>query len=154
MTTFEDILSRDGRLIYKTRGTSMLPMLHQNRDLVVIEPPLLRLERFDVALYKRGKSYVLHRVIEVKDGYYLIRGDNTFTLERVPDSAVIGVLTAFNRKGRQFSVTSGRYLRYVHFWNRIYPLRHFWFCVIGKLKAVMRKLGIMLLLKSVFHRNR
>ena len=37
MTTFEEILSRDGRLIYKTRGVSMQPMLYQNRDLVIIE---------------------------------------------------------------------------------------------------------------------
>ena len=35
--TFEDILSRDGQLVYKTRGVSMEPMLRQNRDLVVIQ---------------------------------------------------------------------------------------------------------------------
>ena len=36
MGSFEEILARDGRLIYKTRGVSMLPMLHQDRDLVVM----------------------------------------------------------------------------------------------------------------------
>ena len=43
MSTFEEILARDGRLVYKTRGTSMLPMLHQERDLVIIEGPKGRL---------------------------------------------------------------------------------------------------------------
>ena len=34
----------------------MNPMLYQNRDLVVIEPPAGRLDKYDVALYKRGKQ--------------------------------------------------------------------------------------------------
>ena len=40
-STFEEILKKDGRLVYKTRGVSMLPMLHQNRDIAVIMPPEL-----------------------------------------------------------------------------------------------------------------
>lgn len=63
--TFEDILARDGKLVYKTRGVSMEPMLRQNRDLVVIRVPSSRLKKYDVALYKRGDNYVLHRVVGV-----------------------------------------------------------------------------------------
>ena len=75
MSTFEEILSKDGKLVYKTKGVSMNPMLYQNRDLVVIVPNKERLKKYDVALYRRGRSYVLHRVIEVNDdGTYLIRG--------------------------------------------------------------------------------
>ena len=70
--TFEDILARDGKLVYKTRGVSMEPMLRQNRDLVVIRVPSSRLKKYDVALYKRGDNYVLHRVVGVGDGHYLI----------------------------------------------------------------------------------
>ena len=36
---FEEILARDGRLVYRTRGVSMKPMLYQNRDLVCIKVP-------------------------------------------------------------------------------------------------------------------
>ena len=77
MSTFEEILARDGVLVYKTRGVSMEPMLAQGRDLVVIRVPSSRPGKNDVALYRRGESYVLHRVIDVRDGYYLMRGDNT-----------------------------------------------------------------------------
>ena len=94
-TTFEQLLAQDGRLVYKTKGTSMEPMLRQNRDLVIIEVPASRLKKYDVALYRRGESYVLHRVVDVKEDCYLIRGDNTYTLENVPDRAVLGVLTGF-----------------------------------------------------------
>lgn len=101
--TFEQILERDGKLVYKTRGISMLPLLRQDRDLVVIEKKNNEpLKRFDVALYKRGEKYVLHRVINVKDGSYEIRGDNTFVMEHVPDDSVIGVLTEINRNGKSF----------------------------------------------------
>ena len=42
MSTFEEILEKDGKLVYKTKGVSMNPMLYQNRYLVVIEVPKWR----------------------------------------------------------------------------------------------------------------
>lgn len=120
---FEEILARDGRLVYRTRGVSMKPMLYQNRDLVCIKVPEGPLKKYDVALYKRGKSYVLHRVVGVRDGYYLIRGDNTYTLEHVQNDAVIGVVESFVRDGKRHSVTDPGYRIYVRFWNAAYPAR-------------------------------
>ena len=121
LTSFEEILSRDGKLVYRTKGISMEPMLRQNRDLVIIRVPDSRLKKYDVALYRRGRSYILHRVISVCDDHYLIRGDNTYTLETVPDTAVIGVLDGFHRKGRQYRTTDRAYRLYSRFWNLIYP---------------------------------
>ena len=37
--TFEDLLARDGSLVYRTKGVSMEPMLRQDRDLVTIQVP-------------------------------------------------------------------------------------------------------------------
>ena len=140
--TLEQLLARDGRLIYKISGISMEPMLRQNRDLVMIRVPKERLKKYDVALYKRGSSYVLHRVIAVREDHYLIRGDNTYALENVPDSAVIGVLTMFRRKGREIKVTDKAYLFYARFWTAIYPLR--WCLYWGKraLRSAIRRLGL------------
>ena len=149
MTRFEDLLRKDGRLVYKTKGTSMEPMLRQNRDLVIIEVPSSRLRKNDVALYKRGRNYVLHRVIEVREDAYGIRGDNTYALETVPDSAVIGVLTSFRRKGKEYSVTGKGYRRYVWFWNGIYPLRLCRFRTVGLMKSVSRRLGVTQFLKRL-----
>ena len=141
MSTFEEILEKDGKLVYKTKGVSMNPMLYQNRDLVVIEVPKGRLKKYDVALYKRGKSYVLHRVIEVNDdGTYSIRGDNTYSIETVPEEAVIGVLTSFVRDGKQYSVTDPEYLRYVKFWCEAYPARSFYTHAKWRTKAVLRRI--------------
>lgn len=141
--TFEDILARDGKLVYRTRGVSMEPMLRQNRDLVVIRVPSSRLKKYDVALYKRGDNYVLHRVVGVEDGHYLIRGDNTYALEIVSDSAVIGVLDGFQRKGRQISADDRGYQTYVRFWDAVYPLRRWGFRCRRLAVGAARKLGIL-----------
>lgn len=126
MSTFEEILEKDGKLVYKIKGVSMNPMLYQNRDLVVIEVPDGRLLKYDVALYRRGESYVLHRVVGINDnGTYAIRGDNTYSIETVPESAVLGVLTSFVRKGRQYKVTDRSYRLYAAFWCAVYPVRSF-----------------------------
>ena len=149
MTRFEDLLQKDGRLVYKTRGTSMEPMLRQNRDLVIIEVPSVRLQKYDVALYRRGDKYVLHRVIGVKDDHYRIRGDNTYSIEQIPFEDVIGVLVRFNRKGKLHSVTDRSYRFYVRFWNAIYPLRAAWRRVRQLLIRIAKKLGILPLLKKL-----
>ena len=145
-STFERILERDGKLVYKTRGVSMQPMLHENRDLVIIEKPNGRLQPGDVALYRRGKDYVLHRVLEVREHDYVIRGDNTYSLETgITDADVVGVLTAFVRKGRQISVNDPAYRRYAAFWHKIYPLRAGvivgWRKVLSLGSRINRKLG-------------
>ena len=120
----EQMLERDGVIVYKTRGVSMRPMLKQNRDLVTVRKFEGRLKKYDVPLYRRKRGgYVLHRIIGLKDDCYIIRGDNTFKKEYVPDSEVLGVLTEFKRKGRDHSVDSAGYKLYARFWNLIYPLR-------------------------------
>ena len=146
---FEDILARDGYLVYRTKGVSMEPMLRQNRDLVVIRAPSSCLKKYDVALYKRGSVYVLHRVIGVKDDHYLIRGDNTYVVETVPDSAVIGVLDGFLRKGRQISADAGGYQMYVRLWDAAYPIRLWGFRCRRLAVKTARRLGILPLLKKV-----
>lgn len=152
MTRFEDLLKKDGRLVYRTKGTSMEPMLRQNRDLVIIEVPDSRLKKYDVALYRRGERYVLHRVIGVKSDHYRIRGDNTFSVEHVPFDAVIGILKSFNRKGRTHDVTERGYRTYVRFWNAVYPLRFLWFHLIRGLKRLAKAFGLTPLLKRLFKR--
>ena len=153
MATFEELLQKDGRLVYKTKGVSMKPMLRQNRDLVIIEPAASKLGKYDVALYKRGEKYVLHRVIGVRDGYYRIRGDNTYSIEHVPNETVLGVLKRFNRNGKMHAVTDRGYRLYCRFWNLIYPLRFLWHHGVRLLKCAARKLGLTPILKKLLRRK-
>lgn len=121
--TFEDLLARDGSVVYKTRGVSMEPMIRQDRDLVTLRRPTSRLKKYDVILYRRGEKYVLHRIVGVCDDHYLVRGDNTFVLETVTDGDILGVLTGFKRKGRAISTENRAYRLYARLWHAVYPLR-------------------------------
>ncbi len=150
--SFEQLLERDGRLVYKTRGKSMLPMLYQERDLVIIEPISEPPKPMDVVLYKRGASYVLHRVIHVLEDECLIRGDNTYSLERVPNKSMLGKLVFFVRKGKRYEVTDRRYLYYARFWCAVYPVRMVFFRCRRLCVRILRKLGLLAAVKRLLRR--
>ena len=142
----EDVLKEKGVYMGPTVGVSMLPMLKTRRDTIVVKPKTERLKRLDVALYKRGEDYILHRVLESVDGGYIIRGDNCYADENVPEDAVIGVLTEFFRKDKHILCTDEKYIRYVEKRLKTYKFRRFFVRIKRKIFAfggkVLRKLGL------------
>ncbi len=102
---FEDIIAEKGKLIYTAEGDSMFPII-KPRDLLVIEKIKKPLKLNDVPLYKRDSGqYVLHRIVEIKHGKYITKGDNRNVREKgITDRHIIGVLTAVIRNGRKYPV--------------------------------------------------
>lgn len=119
----EDVLARDGAWVSTTAGTSMWPMLRNRRDTIVVRPTAGRLRPYDVALYRRGDAYVLHRVISVEPDGYRILGDNCLEVEQVNNSQIIGVLDEFWRGNRHCSPRSRGWLTYARAWHALYPAR-------------------------------
>ena len=111
--SIEQVLQETGIYVGPTVGVSMLPMLKNRRDTIVVKAKTERLKPLDVALYMRGGRYILHRVLSVTDDGYIIRGDNCYVDEIVPEETVIGVLTEFFRKKKHYFCTDERYLSYV-----------------------------------------
>ena len=94
--TIEQELATRGRSLFQTVGNSMEPLLHNRKSTVVIEKKQNRLKTGDVALYRRpAGEYVLHRVVKVLDGAYLICGDNRLWKEAVPEEWDIGVMVGY-----------------------------------------------------------
>lgn len=137
--TIEEILALKGKYVGPTVGVSMLPMLKNRRDTIVVSAKAGRLRPLDVALYKRGDNYVLHRVIRVIDGGYVIRGDNCYADEIVPENAVIGVLTEFYRKNKHMDCQDKRYLSYAQKRVARYKIRLFFFKAKQKIKSILKK---------------
>ena len=125
MTKFEDVIERDGRLVYTNVGDSMRPLIRQDRDILIIEKPQGRLKKYDVPLYKRDSGqYVLHRILKVRENDYVICGDNRYSKEYgITDRHIIGVLTAVVRNGKEVPITDMRYRLYVHLWCVFFPIR-------------------------------
>ena len=127
-TSFEQILKEKGSLVYPNAGVSMMPLLRQGKDLMVIRARgSERLKRWDAVLFKRRNGqYVLHRILKVREKDYVICGDNRCNKEYgVPDEWILGILTGVIRKGKQISVKDWRYRLYVHLWCDFFPVRSF-----------------------------
>ena len=128
---FEDVLARCGKLVYPNRGVSMMPLLRQGRDLMVIDkkgPEPCR--KYDAVLFKRPAAngpdaYVLHRILRVnEDGSYWIVGDNCCVGDTVQEEQILGILSAVVRDGKKtIPVTAPAYRAYVSLWCDFYPLR-------------------------------
>ena len=103
---------------FTTNGTSMLPMLRDGRDQVVLSPLPVRLKKYDLPLYRRENGqFVLHRVVAVGETYTCV-GDNQFDFESgLRHEQMIGVVTAFTHKGRTYSVNDFSYKLYCRFWH-------------------------------------
>jgi len=141
-STFEEIIEKDGKLIYTNSGDSMMPLIKEGRDLIIIKKASGRLKKYDVPLYKRDTGqYVLHRIIKVRQDDYVICGDNRVNKEYgITDRHIIGVLTAVVRKGREISVSDWRYRIYVHLWCDLFPVRVIILKIIRKLKWIKKKI--------------
>ena len=135
----EDVLKEKGVYIGPTVGISMLPMLKNRRDTIVVKPKTERLKRLDVALYRRGNAYVLHRVLEpVADGY-IIRGDNCYSDEHILEEDVFGVLTEFFRKDKHYYCTDEKYIKYAEKRLKTYKSRRFFVRFKNFFKRIIKK---------------
>lgn len=122
----ENILDADGVYASVTAGTSMRPLFKTHRDMIVVKKIDAPLKKYDVALYKVGGKYILHRVIgfDREREVYIIRGDNTYAKEYIPKESILAVLVSFNRRGKHRDVTDFGYRAYSVVWNFIYPMRY------------------------------
>ena len=146
---FEEILDRFGQLVYPNKGVSMMPLLRQDRDLMVIDRKGAEpCRRHDAVLFKRGApggpgAYVLHRILRVNgDGTYWIVGDNCTRGETVREEQILGILQAVIRDGKRIPVTDPLYRAYVHLWCDAWPLRFAALSAKHLAGSVLRKLHL------------
>ena len=123
---------------FSPRGISMLPMLRQGIDNVVLSPVPAKLKKYDLPLYRRSSGqFVLHRIIKVGETYTCM-GDNQFDPEPgLRHEQMIGLVTAFTRGSKQISVTDIRYQIYCRVWHYSRPLRRLWRRAISWLRRVI-----------------
>ena len=121
----EEVLKEKGIYISTTIGSSMCPMLRSCRDTIIIRPVNGRLKKYDIPLYKRGKKYILHRIVKVIPNGYVICGDNCLNKEyQVTDRQIIGVLNGFYRDNKEIDMNGIGYRLYCRLWVALYPIRY------------------------------
>lgn len=123
---FRERLEAGQKVRFSPRGISMLPMLRQGRDCVILSPVPEKLKKYDLPLYRRDDGkYVLHRVVKVDETYTCI-GDNQFVYEPgLRHDQMIAVVSAFCRDEKQYSISHTGYRIYCRLWYYSRPVRHF-----------------------------
>lgn len=127
MPLIREYLAAGKTVKFSPRGVSMLPMLRQGIDSVVLSPLPDKLKKYDLPLYQRDDGkFILHRIVSVGEHYTCI-GDNQFELEPgVRYDQMIGLVTGFYRGEKFHSVREPGYQIYCRLRHYSRPLRHLW----------------------------
>lgn len=125
-SSIKQILDECGKYTGLTMGTSMWPLIHQQKDNIIVVKNENRLKKYDVPVYvtKSGK-YVMHRIIEVHDDHYIIMGDNLLNREYVTDDMICGRLVGFFKNGKKYIDCDNNklYRAYSKIWVALRPVR-------------------------------
>jgi len=112
--SIKELLVSEQFVIYPIKGTSMLPLLDEDHDLVRLEKVTGELKKYDVALFVRPSgALVLHRIMEVGKKYCVFCGDNQKTPEKVRRDAIIATAVGFYKGEKYIPADDGEYLKYV-----------------------------------------
>lgn len=139
MPLFREQLKNGRTVRFMPRGVSMLPMLRQGIDSVVLSPLPEKLKKYDLPLYQRENGqYILHRIVEVGETYTCI-GDNQLQKERgIKHEQMIGLVTAFYRGDKYHRVDEIGYRIYSRLRYRDRQFRRFWHWRLRKLKRLLK----------------
>lgn len=109
----KEVLDSGGEFRMVIKGTSMLPLLRQGKDSVILKK--VNPNKHDVILYQRKEgSFVLHRIVGKRDKGFILCGDNQFVKEYpICNKDIIAVMTAFVRDGKRINTRSFKYRLYV-----------------------------------------
>ncbi len=117
----EEILNGGGEFRMFPKGTSMLPLIKQKKDsVVIIKKNISDIKKHDIVFYRRDNGqFVLHRIMKCcKDGSYTMCGDNQFVMEKnIRPEQIIGCVRKIYKKEHELSLNSFRYKLYVFFWT-------------------------------------
>lgn len=107
-------IAAGGRVRFSPKGVSMLPMLRQNTDSVVLIKTDGNLNKYDLPLYRRKNGqFVLHRVVDVTADGYTMCGDNQYVREyNVKPEQILAVTSGFYRGDSYVDASDKKYRSY------------------------------------------
>ena len=114
-----------GQAPLRVTGSSMHPILRDQKDTVYLQTPRKPLKKGDVILYRRDNGvYVLHRIVKCRgEERYICSGDNQFVPEEVFGEQVLAVVDTICRGGKVIPVGHIGYRAFVWLWVLIFPVR-------------------------------
>ena len=110
----QEQIENGGEVKFSPKGISMLPLIEEGRDSVILRKAPEKLKKYDVALYRRANgNFVLHRVVGVKNDCYIMCGDNQYAYEKnVSNDSILAIMTGLYKGDNYISVTDNEYITY------------------------------------------
>ena len=110
----KEVIESGGEFTFYPHGTSMMPLVREGVDQVVLIKADT-VKKGDVVFYQRDNGqFVLHRVVKVKNGKYVMCGDNQWVLEQgITDKHVLAKMKAVLRDGTVIDEANKKYVRYI-----------------------------------------
>ena len=135
---FEEVLEKDGELIFTNVGYSMYPLIKQREDILTIR----KVETFkkgDIVLYKSDvEHYVLHRILRIKKDKIILAGDyNYFKDKPITKDQILGKLIEIKKKdGAVIDLSKDKKAR-KFFYTNFFHIKAF-FQLIGKVLHIRK----------------
>lgn len=110
----QEQIENGGEVKFSPKGISMLPLIKEGRDSVILKKAPDHLKKYDVVLYRRANGdFVLHRVVGAKKNSYIMCGDNQYTYEKdVSKDSILAIMTGLYQGDEYISVTDKEYISY------------------------------------------
>lgn len=120
------LLSKGNSVTLKAKGNSMLPLLKDGRDHIVLVP-FDKLKKGDVVLAEiNTDQYVLHRIIDIRGSRIILMGDGNLRGKEICNIIdIAGVAKSFIRKGKSLDCNSLRWKIYSKVWPTLRPIRRY-----------------------------
>jgi signal peptidase I len=101
-----EVIRRFGEARLKVTGASMLPSLWPGDEIAVRRQSAAGLSAGQVVLGYRNQAFVAHRVVAIRDGAVVTRGD-ALAYEDAPfrEDEVLGVVVSIMRRGRRVGLS-------------------------------------------------
>lgn len=119
-----DIVSGGGSVRLDVKGNSMMPLIRDEKDAVLLKKAE-DIQLYDVVLFKKDNGRIaLHRIVEITDDTYTIIGDNQYRFDRrIRNDQLIAKAVEVQRGKRCIGEKSIR--KFGTFWYATYPIRNF-----------------------------
>ena len=135
---FEEVLEKDGELIFTNVGYSMYPLIKQREDILTIRK-VDTFKRGDIVLYKSDvEHYVLHRILRIKKDKIILAGDyNYFKDKPISKDQILGKLIEIKKKdGTVIDLSKDKKAR-KFFYTNFFHIKAF-FQIIGKVLHIRK----------------
>ena len=109
----KEVVDKGGEFRLFPRGTSMEPLIYAGTDSMLLGPSS-EIKNGDVLFYRRKNgAFVIHRLIEVRDGTLTMCGDHQRTLEfGIMPEQVIAKMTGYFKGEAYHSLDEEEYVKY------------------------------------------